>query len=289
MEHVLPSKLNELKNDIILQFRNWLPEDYDSLPWPARIIDDKDTRINGHESDAVLDSALDKYLKRYKIPNDCYIPFCQACLTNEDPWTLRFTPLPDKDVSAWIKESEYSPTDRSQPDISKVKSSLFLLATQHCVPDNEFLLAARVKIFSWKNDFVLNLWYEKSSRDTTQLLQETRPTTMSGRTFSLDWENWWEPSTQRTLSYGSGGQMRLVNCFPACFPASIWKTKFSWEPLTDNPLIWQFQGQPVVRYERIHGKVDLGDDLARQPLLERWLNELPRGRAREVSKMQSTQ
>lgn len=98
---------------------------------------------------------------------------------------------------------------------------------------------------------------------------------MSGRTFALDFDEWWEPQFKhgkRPLTFAVGGHQRLALCSPEFMPARLWRTEFGWWPAGNNPLVWLAESGPVVRYEWIHGIPRFTQTgHPRQPVLGRWV------------------
>jgi len=188
---------------------------------------------------------------------------------------LRATPIPDADPSSWPSENELSERGQKQVDLPAIRRKIFLLATQHAVAADEIVLAARVQVFTWCEDFIFRLWWDEGDADSKEITSDACPTTMSGRTFAFDFDEWWEPSLKhgkRPVTFAVGGHQRLAICFPEFMPARLWRDEFGWRPAKHNPLIWLAGNEPVARYECIHGVTRFTrSGHPRQPVLGRWL------------------
>jgi len=234
-----------------------------------------DTKISGLSSTSVLDAAFDDLLRRSPLPRHLEGALPQAYLTGEDPWTARHSPLPDDDQSAWPRAEELGGGAQKPVDLLGLRQKLFLLVSQHQVPADEAVIAARAQVFTWRDDYVFRLWWEEGTDGTREVSSHRCPTTMNGRTFAFDLGNWWEPQIppgKRPLAFAVGAQHLLTGCSADSFPARLWVTEFGWKPSSQNPLIWLEHNEPVVRYERIHGVPRFTHwGHARQPLVGRWL------------------
>ena len=275
VEAVTGADLSEVRSEVAVKLRESSPEDFDKLPWPKRIRCSGDTRIVVFESEAILDEAFDRCLRRSPLPSALYNYFTQAYLSNEDPWILRFSPLPDDDLRAWPSDEMLREMSNRPPDVEMIKRTLYILATQHRVLPDELVLAARAQVFSWRNDYILDFWWEEGVEDNSTVSTHGCPTTLSGRTFALNIGDWWEPSIKRDsrpLVFAVGGQQRLTYSFPQFFPARIWLSEFGWSPSLTDPMVWVSDGIPVVYHERIHGMPrSTQSGHPRQPLLDRWI------------------
>lgn len=110
------------------------------------------------ESDDLLDAAIDAELGNSPLPAALAVPFAQAYLSSEDPWILRYSPLPDSDSEMWPDDFALRDNLRSNRNNPSVREKLYLLASRHRVPDDEVVIAARVNLFTWSDDIVFRLW-----------------------------------------------------------------------------------------------------------------------------------
>lgn len=275
VQSVTGADLVEVRSEVAMKLLESSPEDLDTMAWPVRIRCSGDTQITSFLSESILDEAFDKCLGQNPLPKELQIPFTQAYLSNEDPWILRNSPLPDMDPTAWPSEEEVGGTTGTTPNPTMIRQKLHLLATQHGISSDELAIAARVQVFSWREDCIYCLWWEESAEDAGQVDARGCPRTLSGRTYVFGFQDWWEPELDREkcpLMFAVGGQQRLSLSFPQFFPARLWASKFKWCPSPYNPLIWLEDGKPVARYERIHGTLrNLSSGYPRQPLLDRWV------------------
>lgn len=275
VEHVTSADLTDVKSDVATKLMQVTPEDFDAEPWPVRIRCSGDTRCSSLQGNLILDEAFDDCLRRSSLPAGLQGKFAQAFLGSENPWTLRATPLPDPDSSAWPTEDELRGRDPKSADKGAIRQKLYLLATQHRVSEDEIVLAARAQVYTWCDDYIFRFWWEEVSDESKAVSPRPCPTTMSGRTFAFDFSDWFEPQTKpgkRPLTFAVGGRQRLALCFPEFMPAMMWRTEFGWQSSPENPLLWRKDGYPVARYECIHGTPRLTQSgHPRQPILGRWL------------------
>jgi hypothetical protein len=275
VEHVTSADLADVKSAVAEKLLQVTPEDLQAEPWPVRIRCSGDTQCSSLQGNLILDEAFDECLQRSSIPSRLQGRFAQAFLGSENPWTLRATPLPDPDSSAWPTEDELRGRGPKPADKAAIRQRLYLLATQHRVSGDEIVLAARAQVYTWCDDYIFRFWWEEGSDESKSVSSRPCPTTMSGRTFSFDFGDWFEPrikTGQRPLTFAVGGHQRLALCFPEFMPAMMWRTEFGWQPLPENPLVWQKDTRPVARYECIHGTPRFTQSgHPRQPVLGRWL------------------
>ena len=275
VEEVTSANLAQVRSAVADRLLQAAPEDFDAEPWPTRIRCSGDTRCSPLKGNLILDEAFDECLQRSPLPSGLQGFFAQAYLGSENPWILRASPVPDEEPLNWPSEEEMRGTSQKTADLSAIRKKLFLLATQHGIADDEIALAAKIQVFTWCEDFIFRLWWEESSVDSKEVSSGGCPTTMSGRTFAFDFDDWCEPHFRRgirPMTFAIGGQQRLTLCFPEFMPARLWRSEFGWQPASDNPLVWLAANRPVARYECVHGVPRFTQSgHPRQPLLCRWL------------------
>lgn len=234
-----------------------------------------DMRCSEFVAENALGGALDKVLTADVWRSNGIVRLAQAFLEGEDPWIVRRTPLPGASATGWPTDDEVNGSYQQPPPSAPIEQRLNLLATQHDVPGDERVLAARVQVFSYREDFSLCVWWEESSGNEGDLQAVGIPTCPSGRSFV----NWlgdaYEPrrgNGRRTTAFFTGGSQRLINSFLQILPARLCRTELGWLPDPCNPLVWTKNGQPVARYERLHGVPrHTNGPYHRQPLLDRWI------------------
>jgi hypothetical protein len=275
VEHVTSVDLTDVRSDVATRLMWVTPDDINADPWATRIRGRGDFQCNSLRGNLILDEAFDACLRRSPLPERLQGKFAQAFLGSENPWTLRASPMPDPDVSAWPTEDELRSREPKPWEKTAIRQKLYLLATQHRVSADEIVLAARAQVFTWCDDYIFRFWWEEGSEESNAISSHSCPTTMSGRTFVFDFGNWFEFEIElgkRPLTFAVGGQQRLALCFPEFMPALMWRTEFGWEPSPENPLVWFKEGRAVGRYESIHGPPRFTrSGNTRQPVLGRWL------------------
>ena len=275
VEHVTSLDLSPVKSAVAEGLRQASRENFTAEPWPVRIRCSGDMQCSPLLGNQILDEGFDEFMRSSPLPESLGSFFAQAYLGNENPWTLRATPVPDASQSNWPGEGELRGTNQKPADIPEIRRKLLLLATRHAIADDEMALAARVQVFTYLDDFIFRLWWQEGSPDSMEVMPEGCPTTLSGRTFAFDFEDWWEPYIKpgkRPLTYAVGGQQRLTLCFPEFMPAKLWRSEFGWRPAMEYPLVWLAENQPVARYEFIHGTPRFTHSShPRQPVIGRWV------------------
>jgi hypothetical protein len=234
-----------------------------------------DMQCSEFVAENAVGAALDQVLTADVWDQDGIVRLAQAFLEGEDAWIVRQTPLPSVDVSIWPTDEEVTGSHEQPPASATIERRLNLLAAEHEVPGDERVLAARVQVFSYREDFSLCLWWEESSGDERHIETVGVPTCPSGRSFVSWLGNWYEPARpigRRTAAFFTGGSQRLINSFLQIVPARLWRTNLGWEPDPRNPLVWLKNGQPVSRYQRLHGiPRHTNGPYHRQPIMDRWL------------------
>jgi hypothetical protein len=251
-----------------------LPEKTELRGWPESIRRFGDFNVGLYDISNIVGSALDELMQFAPLPDHLVPRFAQGLLPNEDPWILRQTPMPDSAREAWPSGKDLD-NYHTRPETGKMRNRLLLFACGHRLPDDECVLAARVQVFSSREDFSLWIWWEDDTRGLYEVRSSGRPTTVSARTFTWWLGDWWEPpyfEDRHPLTFVPGGSQRLAHSFVELFPARRWITEFGWRPMSGNPLVWLANNRPIARYERLHGELrHTNSHHYRQPLLDRWV------------------
>jgi hypothetical protein len=173
----------------------------------------------------------------------------------------------------WPSEKETGDW-QEPPDAKSLREKLLLLACDHRIGTDELVLAARVELHSAFYDVHYHVWWEESGTDQAELRASDIPRTISARSFCWWFGKWWEPETENgeyPVAFVPGGSQRLAHSFVNWFPSRLWM-HLEWRPEPQNPLVWTFDGKPIVRYERMHGRLrETQNYHHRQPILERWV------------------
>lgn len=148
-------------------------------------------------------------------------------------------------------------------------------ALSHRVPGNALVLAAKLELFSSREDFLLAVWWREGTPNIISGPGRLPPT-VNGRSFPWSMGPWWEPPVSRgsrPLVFRTGSLQRLAHSPVELYPARLWATELGWEPDTTNPLVWRCNGERTAWLERTHGALrsNYGNGKHRQPLLTRWI------------------
>lgn len=272
IESCTGADLQIIRNEISNLLMNDRAQALTPTEWSQAIVCRGDMNLNRENIQPILDIAFDKHLGRNPVPSHFQVPFSRAYLSNEDPWVIRFSPVPDDNLEVWPKEDELRGAIDDPAELQALHQKMLSLATNHKVSPEEIVIAAKVQVFTWEDDFILNAWQEGVSS------QEVSPTqclsTFCGRTFVFIHDDWLEPHQpgRSPIAFVVGGQQNLWNCFPEFLPSKRWINEFGWQPSDANPLIWHYRDEVVARYENIHGPVRRArSGHFRQPLLSRWI------------------
>lgn len=243
-------------------------------PWPELIRNDNDWLCTGEEGHRILNEELDRVIRdRIDSPAQLF-RFAQAVLPSEDGWILRQSPPPHPVIESWPSSNLLGGDHNNPPASSEVRKWLRQTATLDGLGDDEQVIAACLKAYSWREDFVYECWFQE--RPESNHLSNGIPTTLNGRSFVwLLTKSWWEPRLsvgKRTVGFRTGGYQQLPHCFPEIIPSRIWLSDFGWSPSKSNPYVWIKEGRPVARLEVLHGPLDLHTRHAgRTPILHRWV------------------
>ena len=194
----------------------------------------------------------------------------QAILPNEDAWIHRTRPIAIRSFDDWPAESEYG---SEKNDTATRKQQMLNAARFSSVDENWTVFVARVRDFTWKEDFDLHFWFEEPV-DSRLITAPRVPTCPGGRSFM-----WWigEPLDLSMSRFVSGlfvgGHQRLSHCHFEIRPPLTWRDEFGWSPKPANPLEWLHDGEVVAKYERIHGVLRDAPHgpKYRQPVIDRWV------------------
>lgn len=275
VEHALGADLADVRSEVAKRLFNAPPDDDETDPWPTKIRGYGDTRCNSFVGDLILDEVYDEVLENNPLPPGIELYFAQAYLGNEDAFMLRFSPRSGENFENWPSEDQMCGIGEKDPDYAVVREQLHLLATQDGIAEDEMVLAARLQVFTYREDLIFRFWWEEGSVDSGTVHGWGCPTTLSGRTFPFHWEVWWEQKVKvgmRPVAFAAGGHQRLSFSFPEFVPAKMWGTDFGWRPSHQNPLVWLCDGKPIARYELVHGPLrSTQTGHPRQPLIGRWV------------------
>jgi hypothetical protein len=223
------------------------------------------------DDEEIVGKALWSIMSDEWCEQDDLVRIAQGYLCNEDAWIQRQPPLPTRDARGWPDLREYGPGEK---DHERIKAEMTNLAMRHEVPVGWRTFSARVIDFTWKEDYVLRLWYEQMP-PSLLFHPTTAPTCPSGRTFLWWLGDFFEPETDGLFVSGffAGGMCRLNHCNVEIVPPKFWKESMRWQPELTNPFVWCDNGGPVAIYERLHGVLRDNPQSAkvRQPVLHRWL------------------
>ena len=194
----------------------------------------------------------------------------QAVLSNEDSWIYRTRPRAIRSFDEWPAESEYG---GDESDSATRRQRMLDAARSASVDDHWKVFVARVRDFTWKEDYDLYFWFEEAE-DALLISAPTVPKCPGGRSFM-----WWigEPYDREMGRFVSGlfvgGHQRLSHCHFEIRPPLGWRDEFGWSPNPLDPLEWLHDGRLVARYERIHGVLRDAPHgpKFRQPFIDRWI------------------
>ena len=93
VESVSRIALTEVRREVVEKLAETnLNEDNDS--WVRKIRCSGDTITNPIKGQNILNQAFDNFLYSAPLPTHLGIPFAQAYLNSDNPWSTRFTPIP---------------------------------------------------------------------------------------------------------------------------------------------------------------------------------------------------
>jgi hypothetical protein len=230
--------------------------------------------VTGALPDAIARPLLE-FIADNPLPPALVSRFMQGYLPGEDPCLLRTTPKFDPDYEAWPADRDLGEMGSNRPDPGNLRRRMLDFSLTHAVPQDAAVLAARLDLYSWRDDFTLTVWWKEGSPERISMTGRL-VNTMSGRTFPWHFGTWWEPEStkgRRSLVFGVGSLQRLNNASIVLYPARLWVTELGWAVDPVDPLVWRREGKKVAWYERWHGPLRSiqGNGQQRQPLLSRWL------------------
>jgi hypothetical protein len=242
--------------------------------WQESIGYSSDFKSQDETSQTILDDAIDPFMADLIDDRESLLRFAQGALTSDEGWVLRNSPIPMQDMSQWPTESRLEGNYPEPPSDESLCELLAGVAGQAEINDDEIVIAACFKAYSWREDFLYHFWFAEAERQTQSANQV--PSTLSGRTFP--WmlnSQWWEPYRPegvRTTSFMAGSQQLLAMSFPEMIPSRLWVESFGWSPSPASPFHWMSGDQIVVRFEMRHGPpLEHSREAGRQALLHRWI------------------
>jgi hypothetical protein len=243
----------------------------EEMPWKQRIRNRNDSFCVGEETADALDDAFDDSLSITQFSEGQLQRFAQAYLHSEDGWVLRQTPVPYPSLDRWPDSDTLAGRYEDPPSSRDLRSQFRLLASEQGIADDEIVIGAKLRAFSWREDFDYCCWWQEADAS-----DGSPPTTLSGRSFPwMFGASWWEPTWvigRRPISFFTGGQMHLLRCGLDIVPSRLWISLFGWTPHPENPLAWIHEDRIVARFEISHGPLNSPrSHAARQPVLHRWI------------------
>lgn len=223
------------------------------------------------DAEKTFGSAVSSILSAEWCGNMELADLAQAILSNEDAWIHRSRPSAIRSFDDWPAESEYG-GNREEIDTRTRHQQMLNAVKFASVNDDWTVFVARVRDFTWKEDFDLHYWFEEVE-DSFLISAPHAPTCPNGRSFT-----WWigEPldlSSRFVSGLFVGGHQRLSYCHFEIRPPLQWRDQFGWTPNPLNALEWHYDGKAVAKYERIHGVLrdTTHGPKYRQPMIERWI------------------
>lgn len=227
-----------------------------------------DTFSSNADAENAVGAAIAAALSSKNFSQDSISQLCHAFLANDDPWILRSRPTRVADADTWASEqykydTEYANTDR-EAQLSKT--------IRNCSIDNGWKpFSAKLVEFSWEYDFRLNYWFELDSHHDYFLAKSVPRTCPGGRAFIWSVGQPVELRPNGNVSgLFVGGRFRLPHSAFEIRPPGWW-VDVGWHQKDDEPTLWlNRNGEPVLRYERLHGVTDSRSNGHRQPVLSGW-------------------
>ena len=242
--------------------------------WQESIGNSSDFKSQDESIQAILDDAIDPFMADLVNDRENLLRFAQGALTSDEGWILRNSPIPLQDMSQWPTESQLEGNYPDPPSDESLCDLLAGVAAQAEINDDEIVIAACFKAYSWREDLLYHFWFAEAGGLTQSPKQV--PSTLSGRTFP--WmlnSHWWEPHRPegvRTATFMAGSQQLLIRSFPEMMPSRLWVDSFGWSPSPASPFNWMSGDQIVVRFELRHGPpLNHSREAGRQALLHRWI------------------
>ena len=139
------------------------------------------------------------------------------------------------------------------------------------------LIAGVIRTFSRKSDGKTSADHVVVSERSNS--EDRRPRILGGRA-SLAFET---PASliclrggrgQIWLTQAVGGLLPFLDATLDFFPGWEWRDRLSWEPSSDDPLVWTRAGRRLAWFERLRGPIRNiypGDFIYRQPTIARWV------------------
>lgn len=248
--------------------------DYEQRPWPELIHNANDWLCPNERGHQVISEELDRILGERIGSSEQLLRFAQGFLGSEDGWILRQSPIPHPALENWPSSNRLGGDYHHPPASSEVRDWLRQTAVIDGIGADEKVIAACMKVYSWREDFVYECWFQERPQSIHP--SNGMPTTLNGRSFAwMLGTNWWErrmPAGSRSITFRTGGCQQLLHCFPEVIPSRIWLSEFGWRPSESDPYLWNKDGVPVARFESLHGPLDSHTTYAgRSPVLHRWV------------------
>jgi hypothetical protein len=242
--------------------------------WLESIKNDPDFQCQGEPGRITVDRALDCVLGAGIHDRSFLLRFAQGALDSDEGWILRNSPLPFPDMSKWPSESFLEGRHSDPPTDSEVRELLREVARNEAISEDEVVLAASFRAYSWREDFSYYSWFAESDEPADAFRQV--PSTISGRTFPwMLGDGWWEPERPEgscTIAFKVGGLQQLLMSSPEVVPSRLWVEAFGWNPSPTNPFKWTCKGEAVARLEVYHGPaLNHSRNAGRHALLHRWI------------------
>jgi hypothetical protein len=193
----------------------------------------------------------------------------QGFLGNDDAWLQRAPPQRASASTLWVSSRGYG---AEEPREEQAHEALRSLALSLDMAPGWRTFTARVFDCDWKRDYALYLWHEQCLSGGL-LTRGDRPSCPSGRTFLWWMNDFFEPPTPGTgfaSGFFAGGGQRLGHDLLHIQPSRDWREIFGWTIDRADPLTWRLAGEPIARYERLHGPLQHAADSPsqRQPVID---------------------
>lgn len=242
--------------------------------WQESIRNDPDFFCTGESAQYVFDRVLDSNLTAGIDDREELLQFAQGALSSDEGWILRNSPIPFQNMERWPRESLLEGGYSEPPTDDEVWKTLAETAHQTEVRDDEIVIAACFKAYSWREDFLYCSWFAESD-EPPDVFKEV-PSTLSGRTFpwmlGSEWSEPELPKDLRSIAFKAGGLQQLLMSSPEIIPSHLWCDSFGWRASPTNPFEWMCGGVLVARFEVRHGPpLNHSRNAGRQALLHRWI------------------
>ena len=223
--------------------------------------------------DGIFDSALENELCKPIWADDDIGDIAMAFMNGDDPWILRYSPLPSPNTFEWPNQEEVNKWLDTKIDNASVLDRLKLLAKGGDLESDQRVLGSCLKIYTSTYDFEIRYWLE--ARLSDRIFPRRSPLCPSGRTFQFSLPKRFEPQEpyRAPLAFFSRSFLCLSFSTMEVVPSRILQNYLKWYVQPQDPLIWNRAGRSVARYEVYHGPLDYNWSRRnmRQPTLSRWI------------------